>query len=71
LYVYSDGFSVGQIFYFDNIEEFISDLKTINNKLQGEAILKPEYEQDYIKFIADKMGHIILEGEIFWHSEFP
>jgi hypothetical protein len=68
LYVFSRGFSVQKFFYFENIEKFVYDLKGIDRTLSGTAILKQQYEQDFIKFIGAKNGHIIVEGEIFEYS---
>ena len=72
LYVFSGGFSVDTLFYFDRsyFKAFVKNLKVIRDTLCGEAILKPKYEDDYIKFSGSKSGHVVVEGEIFWHSEF-
>jgi hypothetical protein len=70
LNVYSRGFSVRRLFYFENITEFIKKLKIIDKTLSGTAILKQQYEQDFIEFTGEKKGHVIVEGEIFEQSEF-
>ena len=70
LYVFSRGFSVQNLFYFENIKEFIKELKVIDKTLSGTATLKQQYEEDFIRFTGTKKGHVIVEGEIFEHSEF-
>ena len=43
--------------------KFSQDLKSLYDKLSGEAIIKESYNMvQYIKFSADKTGHILVDG---------
>ncbi len=72
LYVFSRGFSVKQTFYFDSyyLHDFIQKLEEINKTLVGKAILKDQFEKDYISIESDKLGHVIVEGKVLENSEY-
>jgi len=59
-------------FYFDiqYFQEFLKKLRILDNTLEGEAILKQEYEDDFIRLSGQKYGHITVEGKIYEHSVF-
>lgn len=71
IHVYSNGFSADFKFYFDeleHIENFIKDLKTMNEGKIKKTTLKANYEYDYWEFENDKLGHLFVKGEFFDHS---
>jgi hypothetical protein len=71
LVVKSSGFMVERPFYFENsqLQVFIEDLSKIDVTLKGKAVLKPQFEDDFICLEGDGKGHVIVTGEVYEHSE--
>gem|GEM_PF-6600053 len=55
---------VGHKFYFDNLLEFRDRICSIYKNLEGSAILRPRYEQDYLEVTATTRGHISVNGHL-------
>ena len=73
LRVISDGFSCKRPFFFEG--SFLSDavtmLRKMNDGTPGEATIKGMWEEDQVKFTLDKLGHIVVSGQVFERSEYP
>jgi hypothetical protein len=69
--IYSRAFSVSKEFYIEpmQMDKFLKEIEEMNKTLKGLALMKPLYEEEYIEFSCDKIGHINVKGEIFEHSE--
>lgn len=37
--------------------------------IPGEAIIKGEWDQDYIRIASNDMGHVFVVGELMEHSD--
>ena len=35
----------------------------------GEALIKGQWEEDYIKFVLNDLGHLFVSGELHEHSD--
>ena len=67
IYVKSDGFT-GKVFCTFGeypMDEFISQLESCDKSLKGEAILKPEYDNWFLKFSMNHTGGIGIEGLLY------
>lgn len=51
------------------MSQFIAALGDLDRTLKGEAILKPMWEEQYIRLAGDGSGYIIVSGELVDHSE--
>src|ERR1035437_2313105 len=73
LQVVSRGFSCQIPFYFEGsfLSAAVTALHRMNESQPDEATLKGLWEEDNIQLTSDKLGHIIVEGKLFEHSEFP
>ncbi len=73
LIVNSNGFAVERKFWFGEfyLENFVKNIKSMNLTLEGEAILREEFEDDFIKLSCDKHGHVYVNGLVVEHSELP
>ncbi len=70
LSVQSGSFSCqGHPFYFNDLKQFAKDLAKLSKKLKGKAELGPDYEREFIRFEASKLGHITVQGELPDHSD--
>ena len=54
----------GYPFYFDNLKSFCRGLLRLYTELKGRARLAHTYEHDFIEFEIDKLGHVMVHGEI-------
>ena len=48
---------------------FLLELAAIDNKLTGEALLKPTWESQFIQISAGRHGDIAVRGELMEHRE--
>ena len=73
LVVNSRGFAVDRTFWFGDfhLRQFIEDLRSMNANLQGDATLREEFEDHFIKLSCDKQGHVTVTGQIAVHSDLP
>jgi hypothetical protein len=63
LEVVSKSFSASASFFFDDsLEDFIKNLEEIESNYVGEARLGLEYEEPYILFRGDRLGHVKVSG---------
>jgi hypothetical protein len=71
LAVRSGDFSCFRRFYFDDwhLAKAIDALGAMNQGIAGEAVIRGEWEQDEIKFAMNRLGHVIVSGQLFEHSE--
>ena len=72
LTVASNGFSCQRPFFFDDmaVGEAVPALRKMAATLFGKCIIKEQWEDDYLALEVDDMGHVLVSGEIFEHSEF-
>lgn len=70
LIILSGGFSLEIEFFFEepSLGQFIKNLAEIELSLAGEAVLKPMWEDDYIKCEMLDLGHLLVCGEFTQHS---
>jgi hypothetical protein len=73
LSVASRGFSCHCPFYFDGpfLSDAVTALQRMDDGKPGEATIRGLWEEAYIKFASDQLGHVVVSGELFEHSEFP
>lgn len=66
LEVRSGRFFVSKKFYFDMFyfKEFISQLIKMNKSLEGEAVLRAEFEDEHISVKCKKSGHVNISGHL-------
>jgi len=66
IFISLDGFTVDRKFFFEWIFllDFLKNLEHMNKELSGEAILKCEYEEEFIKVSCISQGHIRVAGLI-------
>ncbi|HKJ32815.1 MAG TPA: hypothetical protein VKA34_13355 [Balneolales bacterium] len=69
LKIRSRGFGIEKTEYFDNISDFIDQIETMNTTLTGQAIIRENYHDHYIKFEITKTGHVIVSGHLFEYSQ--
>ncbi len=71
LCVRSGGFSCQRPFYFDDstLPDAVATLQQMDSGQVARAILKARWEDDFISFESDKLGHVFVSGEIFEHGE--
>lgn len=72
LAVESRGFCARRTFYFDesNLQTFLGGLAEMNAKLIGEAVLKHQFEDDFISLKLSGSGHVIVSGRLVEHGEY-
>ena len=65
LQVRSRGFMLDRTFYFDHdgITKFIDAIDSMDRTLVGVAELRTPYEDDFIRFEANRQGHVLVSGE--------
>jgi hypothetical protein len=73
LFVRSRGFSCERPFYFDDshFPDAIKALRAMHAGRPGEALIKGAWEDDYLKFVSNDMGHVFVSGELFEHADPP
>ena len=64
LYVVSGAFSASIAFWFDHyyLHEFITNLIRIDSTLSGAAVIKDQFEREYVKIECMTRGHIVVSG---------
>lgn len=64
LHVQSSPFQALVEFFFDDpsLSAFVEQLKSLENTLEGQARLGNTYEDPYIRFVGNGMGHVIVDG---------
>ena len=73
LAVRSGGFSCDNHFSFDDAH-LTSAIASMRRMIEGhpdEALLKGEWETDFMRFAMNKLGHVVVSGELYEHSELP
>ena len=72
LTVVSSGFSCQRQFFFDDVAlgDAVPTLRDMAANLEGECIIKGQWEDDFLQLSVNRMGHVQVSGEIFEHSEF-
>jgi len=72
LSVVSGGFSCRRPFFFDDValNEAVPALGKMATTLSGKCIIKGQWEEDYLALEVNDMGHVLVSGEIFEHSEY-
>lgn len=70
LSVCSDWLTATYRFYFEvhPMIQFISALEELDRTLKGEAVLKPMWEEQYVRIAGDGSGHIVVSGELLDHG---
>ena len=68
LKVWSRGFGFEKDVFFDNVHNFIDQVEVMASSLSGEAVLKEEYHDHYLKFQVTKLGHVIVSGTLIDYS---
>ena len=71
LIINSNGFAAERRFWFGEsyLGDFVKNIKYMDSSFEGEAVLREEFEDDFIKISCDKKGHIYVSGLIVEHSE--
>lgn len=67
----SGPFSADYDFYFEGyaLDQFIAALGEMEVTLRGEAVLKPMFEDYFLKLQLDQTGHVKVSGELFVYSD--
>lgn len=73
VFVRSRGFSMELPFNFETqpLDRFIANLESMNQSLEGNAILKPIYEDQFIELKMGSTGHVIVRGQFTEFTEMP
>jgi hypothetical protein len=73
LAVRSGGFVCEQAFRFhdQHLAEAIKSIREMIGGLPGEAVLKELWEKDFIQFKMNRLGHVVVSGELFDYRELP
>jgi hypothetical protein len=71
LVVRSGGFACERQFYFDgeSFTDAIAALRRMIDGSSGEATIKFRYEDDFLRFEMNRLGHVFVSGELYEHSE--
>jgi len=71
LAVKSGEFSCTRRFYFDDryLANAIDALRTMNQGVPGEATLRGHWDEDEVKLAMNRLGHVVVSGQLFEHSE--
>lgn len=71
--VQSGGYRAERPFYAERcpLMQFLTQLDTLDQQLDGTATLKPLYEDDWIAFEVTRQGHVTVRGELFEHGSEP
>lgn len=51
-------------------EQFLAALRELNRTLEGEAVLKPEWEPQYLRLSGDRFGRVAVAGELIEHGPY-
>ena len=73
LFVRSGGFSCDRPFYFDDshFPDAVASLRQMNSGRVGQALIKSQWESDYLCFRNDELGHVVVTGEIIEYTDPP
>lgn len=73
LFVRSGDFSCHRPFYFDDshFPDAIEALRRMSTGAAGEATIRDRWENDFVCFTSNELGHIFVTGELFEHSDLP
>jgi len=52
----------GHPFYFNDLENFLAELKTAHQKVSGVTELRDRYEDEFIKVKYSSNGHVLISG---------
>ena len=72
VFVRSGGFALETTFYFESfpLKQCIENLSEMAETLKGSALLKPMWEDDFIKFEMLGLGHLAVTGEFTQYSPY-
>ena len=65
----SRGFCLNKEMYFDNGIAFVEALEKMDQSLSGEAELKEDYQDHFLKFSMTPLGHLLVSGTFVEYSE--
>lgn len=70
LIVQSRGFGYNRQFHFDDhyLRAFIEALRSMINGSPGKALLRHEFEDDTVEFEMNRLGRVVVRGELVEHS---
>lgn len=68
LVVASNGFLCKRSFFFDFASDILASLEKMVLGKPCKAKLKGQWEEDYLEFELNEMGHLFVRGKIFEHS---
>lgn len=71
LFIRSGDFSCQRPFHFDDssFPDAIEALRFKNTGAAGEAIMKGQWESDFVHFKSNELGHVFVTGELFEYSD--
>jgi hypothetical protein len=71
LRVRSGGFACERPFYFDApyLTQAIAGLNRMLAGEPGKAVLRSTYEEDRLEFEMNRLGHVVVSGEVVEHAE--
>jgi hypothetical protein len=69
----SRGFSCEHRFFFDedSLTVAIASLHSMIKGSPGKAIIKPSYEDEFLCFEMNRLGHVVVNGALYEHGELP
>lgn len=72
LTIVSGGFSCRRPFVFDDaaLSAAVPQLQKMATAAPGTAIIKGQWEQDFLQIESNALSHVTVSGEVFEHSEF-
>jgi hypothetical protein len=68
--ILSGDFAAKQMFwlYQTSFEQFLRKLEKMATRLSGSVELRMEYENPYVKMEIDRLGHVTVTGEFWYHA---
>ncbi len=71
LAVRSGGFACQRQFCFDDdyLTNALTSLRRMIDGSPGEATIKFRYEEDYLRFEVNRLGHVFVSGELHEYSD--
>ena len=68
--VLSGDFAAKQMFFLYRtcLEQFLRKLEKMATQLSGTVELKDEYENHYVRMELDRLGHLTVVGEFWYHA---
>jgi hypothetical protein len=67
--VSSYGFMCDRPFEFNNVGQFLKDLRKMHEELTGEARLSQEYEDNFVELKVDGLGRIYVRGQVVHYAD--